>query len=44
MLDLLHDRVRATVDERITGQQQDRQAVGMGNAGGSDHVQRAGTD
>ena len=44
VLNLLHDRIGAAIDECITGEQQDRQAVGMGNAGGSHHVQCAGTD
>ena len=44
MLDLLEDGVGAAVDEGVAGQEQHRQAVGVGDAGRRDHVERAGAD
>ena len=44
MLNLLHYRIGTAIDECVTGEQQNRQAVGMGNARGSYHVQGAWPD
>ena len=44
MLDLLQHRIGAATDERVAGEKQDRQAVGMGDAGRGHHVERAGPD
>ena len=44
VLDLLQHRVGDPALERVARQQQHRQPVGVGDAGGGDHVERAGTD
>jgi hypothetical protein len=44
ILNLLQHRIGAAAGEDIARQQKQRQAIDMGNRGGSDHVQRAGPD
>ncbi len=44
MLDLLQHGIWQATGERVAGQQQHRQAIGMGDTGSGDHVERAGTD
>ena len=44
VLDLLQHRVGDPALERVAGQQQHGQPVGVGHAGRGDHVERAGTD
>jgi hypothetical protein len=41
---LLQHRIRLPAGVRVAGQEQHRQPVHRGGAGGGDHVQRAGTD
>jgi hypothetical protein len=44
VLDLLEHRVGRAADERVAGQQEQREAVRVGDTGRGHHVQRAGTD
>jgi hypothetical protein len=44
VLDLLQHRVGRAVDERVAGQQEQRQPVGVRDPGGGDHVQRPRPD
>ena len=44
VLDLLQHRVGRAVGEDVAGDEQDRQAVDVGERGGGDHVERAGAD
>ena len=43
-LDLLQHRIRRAARERVTGQQQQREPVGHGDARSGDHVRRARAD
>ena len=44
VFDLLEDRIRQSIRERVTGEDQDGQAVGVGRARSRHHVERTGTD
>ena len=44
VLDLLEHRVGHAVGEGVAGEQEDRQPIGMRDAGGGHHVERAGAD
>jgi hypothetical protein len=44
VLDLLQHRIGQPIGEGIAGQQQNRKAIGVGDAGRRDHVRCAGAD